>query len=226
MTVKKFTDFPNNSTQLNSNNIMTTQIKFNDASEICSFLEENDFDFQIAESYGEPGYSSDKPIILGDWNNLDDDTCDAIEEHFEIEWEDEWIVLYDEDCKAYRTSPDCYGWQPSTVFWKGEIVSWDWIKENGELADYVQDELAGNHKTALNCSLVGIDDLSRIAEEVSQERYQNGLHEHMTDDPKAILESFPEEERHYYFFRIDSTSQFHIEFELWKLLPSDDGDDE
>lgn len=204
---------------------MKNQIKFNDASEIYAFLKEKGFDFQIAESYGEPGYSSDNPIILGNWNDLDNDTCDAIEEHCEIEWEDEWVVLYDEEGQAYRTSPDGYRWQPSTVVWKGEIVSWDYIKENDLLLYYIRNELAGNHKTALNCSLVGIDDLSRIAKEVSQERYQSGLHEHMTDDPKAILESFPEEERHYYFFRIDSTSQFHIEFELWKLLPSDDGDE-
>lgn len=204
---------------------MTTAIKFNDTTAIQSFLDEKGFDYEIAISYGEPGYSSDKPIILGNWNELNDDTCDAIEEYFEIEWDDEWVILYDEDCAAYRTQANSYHWQPSTVFWRDELVSWNWLKENDFLLYYIRNELAGRHETALNCDLIDSDDLSRIAEEVSTERYQSGLHEHMRDDPKAILESYPFEERHYYFFRIDSTSQFHIEFELWKLLPSDDGDD-
>ena len=43
----------------------------------------------------------------------------------------------------------------------------------------------------------------------------------MIDDLKTIYEALNDEEKARAFFRVDSVSQFHIEFELWMLNGED-----
>ena len=190
----------------------------NTEASITELLSEKGFDFEIASSYGEPGYKSEKPIILANWSDLGDELTQSVESMFEIQYEDEWTVLYDEDCKAYRTSPDSYGWKPSIVLWKGEFVSWQWLKDNDELLEYIQGELCNNPRAACNCPIKDIDvDLNEIAEKVNENQYQSGLHEGMNDNPSEILNSFDDKARSKLFFRVNCVSQFSADFELWKL---------
>ena len=174
------------------------------------------FDYEIASEYGEPGYSTDKPIIFGNWNDLEQELINELEEAFEMEWSDEWVILYEEDCKAYRVKPDSYGWQPSIVLNDCAWVSFDWLVESGELQGYIERELCGNYKAALNTPCIDESHLKPFAS-LLEDGFESGLHAHMTDDPKAILESLPEEKRGRVFFRIDSTSQFSIGFQVWEM---------
>ena len=86
-----------------------------DIMEIIEKFEANNWEFSSANSYGEPGYDlGDKQgIILSNWNDVDQADKDELEKEFELEWSDEWLIDYDDDCKAYRTSSDSYDWTPS-----------------------------------------------------------------------------------------------------------------
>ena len=70
---------------------------------------------QWAPEYGEPGYNEAPAngIIFADWNQVNKRVYAWLEKHgFALEWSDEWTVIWDNDGKAYRTSPDCYQWRP------------------------------------------------------------------------------------------------------------------
>ena len=74
---------------------------------VLSGLESRGIDFSSATEYGEPGYSTEKPVILfANWNALNRFEMRAVESVAEIEWSDEWITD-DDGVKCYRTSPDC-----------------------------------------------------------------------------------------------------------------------
>lgn len=184
---------------------------------IINALEERNLcGFDYANSYGEPGYSSEKPIILGDWNEFNQSELDAIERYFELEWYDEWTILYDEDSKAYLTTHDSYGWQSSIVIWNGEYVSYDYLKESGELSEYITEELCDSPLNALRGSHVSSEDLEAIGAVLVKGDFENGFHAYQTDDPTKILELYPDR-REDMFFRIDGVGQFDVSFELWEL---------
>jgi hypothetical protein len=73
-----------------------------------------------AAEYAERGYSNpSKGILFANWNYFSNDVFRLLESYgFECEWSDEWSTC--SDCgKAFRTSPDSYGWQPS-YFWASD----------------------------------------------------------------------------------------------------------
>lgn len=88
-----------------------------------------------ADRYLEPGYDlpeGSKGILLANWNNYTSEQMEALEEEYEIEWSDEWLVV---DGAALRTEPDNYHWKPSyRVTREGEVLTLesdveDWIHE-------------------------------------------------------------------------------------------------
>ena len=182
---------------------------------IINAIQERGIDFEIANSYGEPGYDSDKPILLANLNQFDKSELNAIERHYEINYDDEWTVLYEEDCKAYRTNPDCYGWQPSIVIWNCEYVSIPYLVESGNLKEYVESELTDNPLAALNSYAVKDCHLEEFATCIQYD-LENGFHPGMNDNPKEILKLYPDR-RENMFFRIDSVSQFYLTFQLWEM---------
>lgn len=89
----------------------------------------------IAERYLEPGYSlpeGSKGILFANWNNYTSEQMDALEEEYEIEWSDEWMVV---EGAALRTEPTDWWWKPSyRVTRDGEVLTVessveDWIHE-------------------------------------------------------------------------------------------------
>ena len=183
---------------------------------IINAFEERGMDYEVATGYGEPGYDTDKPVLLANWNELTRAECDAVERYFDIAWQDEWTVLYEEDGKAYRIQPDCYGWQPSIVIWGCEYMSQEWIVDSGNLLEYIQSELTDNPLSALNFRYDVSDELDKFSRVVESD-YESGFHPWQNDNPKKILELFPDR-RHNMFFVVNAVGQFDCRFELREIV--------
>ena len=184
---------------------------------ILSGLESRGIDYTTASTYGEPGYSTEHPaIIFADWNQLDKGALDAIESVAEIEWSDEWTT--DDGGRAFRTSPDCYQWEPAWFEHDGEIIPWDTLPEEGEdLAEALRDYGFTAEK--------GDTDLRALPSHISPERlrtiatlaaddYEAGYHPGQTDTPEKALAALPPGT---YVFRISGKGQFDVHFEAWRL---------
>jgi hypothetical protein len=179
--------------------------------EILEEFENNNFYFETADTYGEPGYQTDKLIVLGDWNSLEQKDIDFLETIFDLQWYDEWVV--DSNGKCYRTQPDSYSWQPSYVVSNGEIIGMeDLVSDTDAFVEWIEDEFIDNPATAINNRMVTDEILNAVATEISS-GYENGWYG-IEDNPEKILEKVEGEG---YFFRIDGVSQFCISFELWRL---------
>lgn len=188
---------------------------------VINGLESRGIDFQTATEYGEPGYSTDKPVILfADWNPLSMRTLNAIEAVAEIEWSDEWVQ--DNSGRAFRSSPDCYGWEPSFFISEDcEIVPFDTLPAGGE-------DLAGALRdygfTASPGDTCGLEALPSGIGRGAMETFatmivgdcETGFHPGQNDKPEAILAGLPDGE---YVFRINGKGQFDISWEVWKLNP-------
>lgn len=72
------------------------------------------YDIAVANEYGEPGYASEYPVALANWNSIPKEDAEVLEEVFNLEWDDEWVIFT--DGSAYRIMPDSYSWQPTLVF--------------------------------------------------------------------------------------------------------------
>lgn len=167
--------------------------------------------------YGEPGYQDpEKGIVFCNWNPVPKWIGEYLEEAgYACEWSDEWYVDYDYD-KAYRTSPDSYGWQPQIMF---SEACGDYITPDDPLEDWIQE-----------CSIQSPNDRMRALpgwvtaaqlEEQGFEKFnglfETGWHPGQTDDPsKTAREIFKDDSIHDVVFRIVENSQFYIVLEAWK----------
>lgn len=86
---------------------------------ILECLQEN-HDASFCPSYGEPGYTDPKSgIVFADWNNINGRIGNYLEAAgFGLEWSDQWVIDYNHN-KAYRTSPNSYGWLPTAIYAPG-----------------------------------------------------------------------------------------------------------
>ena len=181
---------------------------------ILDALNERGMDIMCASKYGEPGYTTDKPILLADWNNLNQSELNAVERYFEIEWEDEWVT--DERGRAFRTHADCWFWQPSYTIIDGEVVGMDEVvKDSDSLLEWIENHYVGKTKAAVNSAAVTDDLLVEAGCKILVDGQENGLHAHMTDTPEKCLALAEPEGK--WFFRISKVSQFYITFQLWQL---------
>lgn len=178
---------------------------------ILNGLESRGFDFETASEYGEPGYSTDKPLIIfGNWNDLSRSELDAVESEMEIEWSDEWTT--DSDGRAFRTQPDCYSWRPSWFLHDGEIVPNDSLSGDAdELRDYGFVFEPGD-SVELKSVPENVE-LSTIASLVEDD-CQTGLYPGQNDSPAEKLAKLPHGE---YCFQIDGKGQFNCTWSIWKL---------
>jgi len=193
---------------------------------VINGLESRNICFESANEYGEPGYITDKPCILfANWNKIKSKTTmKAIEAVAEIEWSDEWAIDHSDGCKAYRTSPDCHGWEASFFYHDGEIVPYDILPEDGEaLADslrdygFIHDQQATAELKAVP-SRISEARLESFASLVNRE-CETGFHPGQNDRPEKILASLPTGE---YLFRISNKGQFDIHWQVWKVKSEQD----
>lgn len=179
---------------------------------ITEFWEKYGDDVRDAQGCTEPGYD-DKPVIMANWNNIPAKYFDHLEKHgFSCEWEDEWLVC-DECYKAFRSSPDSYGWEMYGYIGDGFCVCGDCI----DWEEYLQG-MENEPTKAVSCSLFHShrkEIESRYT--LVQGGFENGFHQGMDDDPKKILAKLLEKDTSgRYLFVISEQSQFYITFEVYK----------
>lgn len=199
-----------------------------------------------ADEYGEPGYSSDGPVVLGSWW-CEDRNCGhpvdehgrrklhAVDVHFprlmaalerdaSMEWYDEWMVDNESaPTRAYRTSPDSYGWQPAVVL----DDDCEWLTPDSGPAAWIA-WAKNTPSRALMREYPTADDLDAAGFTEHACGYEAGWHPGQDADPAAIdraaREQFgPEIDT---LFRITSVGQFDLSFCLYVRDESADEIDE
>lgn len=210
-------------------------------------IDTHDYDgvYLVADECGEPGYDSGEFFVTGNWNpkrfprhseppltfaeSMFSQLFDTFESWgIELGWCDEW-----EQCsqceKAYRTSGDSYSWQPSMAFIAAESVCNECIRNNHEFFSFVIREAINNPNFAF--TYLDATDMVNAGftqwEPDNEQTYYSGWFEHMTDDPKKILnfilEALPEAE---VVFLLDEASQFYSKFSAWFRNPESDDDND
>lgn len=172
-------------------------------------LEDNNANF--AQGCAEPGYD-DKPVIMANWNNIEGAIYDALEgEGFSCEWEDEWITC-DECGKAFRTSPDSYGWEMFGAIFDGFALCGNCI----DAEEYLE-SIENKPRKALTCSLLDVIDPTEHGYTLVEDGFENGFHPGQNDDPAKILAGLLENDPQGRFvFAITGQGQFDIEFAVHK----------
>ena len=184
---------------------------------------------EYSEGYSEPGYSMDDEkslIYFADWNSVDSEIIESIEEHFHIEWCDEWYQC--QECNhSVRTKPDCWDWQPYYhIFNECEPICFDCIEKDQSLQaalleDYV---IKGNEidpdKDSVNFRLLQLDsfNLENHGFKIfNVNHYENGFHPGQDDGPVKILKSLDSDflESNHFIFKQFSSGQFSMSFDLY-----------
>lgn len=185
--------------------------------QVLNNLLENGGITELCTEYGEQGYyleEGKKAILFADWNDFDDypNFMEWIEENYEIEWSDEWVIDYECD-KAYRTSPDSYGWQRQFRFTEcGQLITPD-----NDIEDWIEHCVMTDEGQQARCLPYFIDK-ERLIEQgfkLISEDNANGLHGR-ADNPNEIAEEvFDETEYTEIIFVLDSVGQFELEFSVY-----------
>lgn len=199
----------------------TQQRKLGQAFDALQGLE---IQFETADEYGEPGYSTERPvIIMANWNEVPKGLVDFVESVAEIEWSDEWVVDTNESpSRAFRSQPDSYGWVQAWFLHEGEIVPWDSLPDSGaDLAESLRDfgflheRESGGPFNSIPGDFIPAERLESIAERVTED-LQSGWHPGQTDTPEKALGAMTVDGE--YFFLITDKGQFDVSFELWRIL--------
>jgi len=197
--------------------------------QLKTWIEDNLDWYECSEDYSEPGYSKDEGkelIFFANWNGIDEDIMEQIEENFMVEWSDEWYQCC--DCgKSIRTQADCYHWQPYYhMFNECEPVCFDCISENAGLQETLLKDfiIKGNEididKDSVNFRLLQINDFEledHGFKVLNQDHYENGFHPGQDDDPKTILKNLDVSflESNQFLFKQSEQSQFYMKFDLY-----------
>jgi len=179
----------------------------------------NNGDIDICSQYGERGYSlseGKKAILFANWNNMDKypNFMEWIEDNYEIEWSDEWIIDYDND-KVYRTSPDSYSWQQQfRITEYGELITPDndvteWI----EYCKVTPENLP--HTPQCIPDFINVEDLESEGFELISEDHENGWYGR-NDSPTIIADSVFEQTNYTeILFILSNVGQFSINFDVY-----------
>ena len=177
----------------------------------CGYLADK-HNAEFARTYGEPGYSdTPRGVILANWNNSPRGLADWLESAgFSLEWSDEWTI---HDEKAYRTSPDCYSWQPALILSDdGEYIGPD------DGAECAIDECANTDKGQPAKCLphwVCADDLRAAGFAPYSVDNESGHFPGQTDSPAArAAEAFDHGARRVVFLKTEQ-SQFYCKWQAW-----------
>jgi hypothetical protein len=140
---------------------------------------------------------------------------DILETQAELEWSDEWTIVYDSQPLAFRTSPDSHGWTPAFVsdtnFASGDIVPLADIEGDDDLQDEYIASIIDNPSTYCKPNIqLEAHRFQKLSD------HENGWHPGQTDVPRDVLArakiQFPSME---FVFGHLSKSQFSVEWELW-----------
>ncbi len=174
---------------------------------------------------GEPGYG-ENVTVLANWNRYP--KWQAVIEKLErlgcpltTDWSDEWVSCY--ECnKAYRSSPDSYGWVKS--WWYGphdcDIICAECTRKN--MLDEYLEYLSENHDHA--DTFLDDGDLEDAGWQRVGAKLEHGLYGGQAADPKKVAAWVYKQGHERCLFKIDSTGQFDVDFSVW--VPADETVDE
>lgn len=176
---------------------------------------------QICSEYGEQGYSLEEgkqAILFADWNDFDKhpNFMAWLEENYEIEWSDEWIVDYETD-KCYRTTGDSYGWEQSfRINENGELITPD--SDIEDWIDFCKIDYDTDKNATPNVlpSFVDTDELIDTGFELINDDLESGWY-NRNDDPTEIAESLLEQGYIAVIFKLSGVGQFSVNFEVYAL---------
>lgn len=171
---------------------------------------------EFASEYGEPGYSNpEKGIIFANWNDIPKGLGDWLEScGFELEWSDEWHVSYNyPGGRAYRTSPDSYGWESSIVY-DGEG---DYLTRDDSHSEIVECIAMTDKGQPAGCVPSWIDSQTLIDEcyELINPDLESGFFPGQTDNPDSFARAAFDKGATRVIFRKTENSQFYCRFECW-----------
>lgn len=192
----------------------------------------------IANEYGEPSYSCEGSVIIGDfWCRCDKiesaHGLHGIEAHYprlfaaleeqghELEWNDEWVVDY-ETSKAWRIQPDSYSWTPSVVHDEyGELITPD--SDISEWIGWAKNETS----RALTRSMVSREALEAEGYELMSEGHESGWYPGQNADPEKIAKELEDLIPFVdIIFYIGSVGQFDMAFDVYVSRPESEDDDD
>lgn len=156
-------------------------LEFSTSEVLHAFCEVNGIELDWANEYGEPGYSTEKGVLLTNWNRIPKSLADRLEaQGYACEYSDEWIVDTDHGSKAYRTSPDGHGWEPRVRASDGFYLTPD-----SDPQEWIDDAL--NEPSRPLPSWFDEGELEARGYRVTSEEHETGFHPHQTDDPSKIM---------------------------------------
>lgn len=187
-------------------------------------LESRGIDFTTAAEYAEPGYKTDKPVIVfANWNELgkvegsrETDFTKArkheraLESLVECAWSDEWSTC--DDCqRAVRTSGDSYGWT-SFYRWQGDcaIVCLDCLAK--DVPAYLETLEDDSNTAAPDDSRFNPADHGYT---LHDETYETGFHPGQDANPAKILKALHAMGKEKIIFRIAGKGQFDVTWEAY-----------
>ena len=183
-----------------------------------------------AEDYAEPGYELTMPgvpILLANWNsetrwNKKTNKSETIsnlmpllgkfaeEVNCSIEWSDEWAVC---ECqKAFRISPDSYGWTKYGGTIADMDVCGDCIKHDPE--EYFE-EISGNPRMAITINGLNPEEHGYVR--INNESFEYGLYGGQTASSDAIARTLVSAGITEFLFSVDSTGQFDMRFSVYVI---------
>jgi hypothetical protein len=171
-------------------------------------------DAEWCSSYGEPGYNNpENGIVFANWNNISSTLADYLEAAgYELEWSDEWMIDYNHG-KAYRTSPNSYGWQSSIVL-SGDC---EWLTPDDGAFDVIS-ELACTDPAQGARMLppwVTEQDLTELGFIKQGKERESGLHPGQTADPEEVLIEVFKDKTALEVVFTGYPSQFHTTWQAW-----------
>ena len=111
-----------------------------------------------------------------------------------------------------RTSPDSYSFRPDYFIWEGEINCGDCVREEPEgYINYMIDSNHRCHQFVAN-SLLSQSTLYNMGFVKLDDKFYNGLHQGMNDEPKDVFAQYEDE---YWVIFDFQNSQFYVEFEVF-----------
>lgn len=173
---------------------------------------------QCASTYGEPGYTNPKKgVLIANWSGVDREAQTTLEQGgYDLEWADEWAVV---NGKAYRTSPDCYYWEPRIRLDRhGEYLTPD------DLPDWIEECKVDSVNQLVRClpSWFPTDVIVAEGYELMGEEGESGFFKPMDDEPDTYVKKYIEGGANYVLFQQSGQSQPYGRYFCWVQMPTND----
>jgi hypothetical protein len=175
------------------------------------WAEKNGAHIEHASEYGEPGYTGPRTgIVFMNWNDVPKRIQDGLESQgWELEWSDEWHIDHNNGAKAYRTSPDCYSWEPRIMYAES---AGDYLTPDDGLEAWITE--CENEWTKALPSWWDEADIAALGWTKTSDTYESGFHPGQNDKPNEISAALKKAGKQF-VFQIGGKGQFDIHFHVW-----------